>query len=55
MSKGRRAPAKRRKKISTRDYLVCFRKVREQGIQGEQLIDAISACVRKVYEGAEKE
>jgi len=54
MSKGRRAPAKRRR-ISTRDYLVCFRKVREQGIQGEQLIDAISACVRRVYEGAEKE
>jgi len=41
----------KRKKVSTKDYLVCFRKVREQGIQGERLIDAVSACVRRIYEG----
>jgi len=44
----------RKRRVSTKDFLICFRKVREQGIQGEQLIDAISACVRKVYEGEKR-
>jgi len=42
-------------KISPRDYLKCFKRAREQGIQGEALIDAISACVREVSEKGERE
>ena len=34
-------------KVSPKDYLKCFKRARESGIQGDALIDAISACVRE--------
>jgi len=33
------------RKITPKDLLICFGEVRKRGIQGEKLMDAISACV----------
>jgi len=40
-----------KRKVTPKDFLVCFREVRQRGIQGDELVDAIAACVRQKVEG----
>jgi hypothetical protein len=44
------------KKITPKDFMVCFGEARRQGLKGDQLLDAVMACVRRRTEagGGEK-
>jgi hypothetical protein len=35
------------KKISPKDFMICFSEARKQGLKGDQLLDAVMACVRR--------
>jgi len=39
-----------KRKITPKDFLVCFGEVRKRGVQGDKLVDAIAACVRQKVE-----